>query len=259
MGMRLRFVPFLSVILFCGHVVQGQVRPPEQWKTGLILTYRCKPAQRLALREHMASAGLRRLEQLSANGILSSYRVLFSRYVDNDNWDMMIIVLFPDQAAQTRWCKVESESPAALAGVALTMVDSVITTPADLVMSNAPVGLHPGSVFLVIPYDYKVSTLEYLHYLDGYVMPQLDNWVAENNLAHYEVYIARYGASRPWSALLVLEYADEEALALRNRVIARVRERLKGNPSWKSLAEGKENIRLEKQAVVSDELRVSKK
>jgi hypothetical protein len=38
-----------------------------------------------------------------------------------------------------------------------------------------------------------------------------------------------------------------------------VRERLKENPSWKSLAEGKENIRLEKQAVVSDELRVSKK
>lgn len=257
--MRLRVVLLLSVILLCGTVTQGQLRPPEQWKTGLILTYRCQPSQRLTLREHMASAGLQRLEQFRANGILSSYRVLFSRYVDNDSWDMMLIVLFQDDAAQARWRDVESESPAALANMALTKVDSVSTTPADLVVSNAPSGLHPRPVFLVIPYDYKVSTSEYLHYLDGYVIPQLDNWVTEKNLSHYEVYIARYGASRPWSALLVLEYIDEQALASRNRVIARVRERLKENPAWKSLAEGKENIRLEKQAVVSDELRASKK
>jgi hypothetical protein len=255
----MRLVPLLSVILFCGHVIQGQVRPAEQWKTGLIMTYKCKPFERLALREQMASAGLQRLEQLTANGILSSYRVLFSRYVDNDNWDMMLIVLFRDKATQARWREVESESPAVLTGIALTKVDSVSTTPGDLVMSNAPSGVHPGSVFLVIPYDYKVSTSEYLHYLDGYVRPQLDSWVAENNLAHYEIYIARFGASRPWSALLVLEYNDEEALASRNRVIARVRERLKENPAWKSLAEGKENIRVEKQAVVGDELRLSKK
>jgi hypothetical protein len=179
--------------------------------------------------------------------------------VDNDNWDMMLIVSFKDGSALARWRKVENQNPAALGGTALTTISSVSTTPADLVRNNPLPNSESGRVFLVIPYEYKVSTSEYVRYLDGYVLPQLNGWVDEKNLAHYEVYIARYGASRPWSALLVLEYTDEEALASRNLIVAKVRERLKENPSWKSLAEGKENVRVEKQAVVSDELRFTRK
>ncbi len=37
--------------------------------------------------------------------------------------------------------------------------------------------------------------------------------------------------------------------------MAKVRDKLGGNPSWKAFAESKQNLRVEKQAVVSDELR----
>jgi|SRR5580704_11651045 hypothetical protein len=252
--MRLRLIPIFFVLVVCRQLVQCQAGAREAGSTSLVLTYTCQPAQRLALHEHMASVGRERLEQFKARGVLSSYRILFSRYVDNENWDMMLTLRFKDGAALAKWREVESQSPAGLTAPALAMVTSVSTTPVDLVRSNPPPDVGRGHVFLVIPYEYKVSTSEYVQYLDGYVLPQLDGWVAEKNLGHYEVYLARYGASRPWSALLLLEYTDDQALDDRSRIVAKVRDRLKENPSWKSLAEGKQNVRMEKQAVVSDEL-----
>ena len=88
--MRLRLIPVFLVLVVCSQVVQCQAGASEAGSTALILTYTCQPAQRLALREHMASVGHERLEQFKAQGVLTSYRILFSRYVDNENWDMML-------------------------------------------------------------------------------------------------------------------------------------------------------------------------
>ena len=252
--MRLGPIPVFLALAVFSQVAQCQVSLSQGDSPVLILTYTCHPAQRLALREHMTSVGREHLEQFKAKGILSGYRILMSRYVDNENWDMLVALWFKDGAALAKWREVESQYPAGLAAPALPVVSSVSTTPADLVRSNPRPDPNPRHVYLVIPYEYKVSTSEYVDYLDGYVLPQLDGWVAEKNLAHYEIYIARYGASRAWSALLVLEYNDDQALDDRNLIVAKVRDRLKENSSWKSLAEGKQNVRLEKQAVVSDEL-----
>jgi hypothetical protein len=254
--MRSRGLQLTLLLLCCASVAGPQSNPRvEGAPKTLILTYKCAPAQRLALRAYMSRTGLKQLEQWKNDGILKGYRVLFSRYVDNDNWDMMTFLSFLDSASLPRWSGVEKNSPAGLSLSALATVASVSTAPADLTRSNFPASVDPGSVFLVIPYDYTVSTNEYIRYLDGYVVPQLNGWHEQGVLTHYDIFMARYGTARPWSALLLLQYANEEALGARDQVVAKVRDSLKNDPSWKAFAESKQSVRVEKEATIGDELR----
>jgi hypothetical protein len=255
-----RTLYLLLVGLACWQFALGQVDPRMQGSPKvLVITYKCRPVQRIRLRNYMTSNGLAQIENFKTMGILTGYRVLFSRYVDSDNWDMMLIVSLSDGAALNGWREVEMHLPAGLSEQALETVVSVSTTPADLTRSDALPDARPHPVFLVIPYDYTVSTPEYARYLDGYVIPQLEGWHERKILSHYEIFIARYGAARPWSALLLLQYADEGALGARDRVSQSVREKLSANPSWKTFADNKDTVRAEKQAVVSDELASSEK
>ena len=241
---------------FCARPSAGQGDPREQGSPkSLILTYKCSPSQRVALRKYMSQTGLANLDDFKAHGFLSAYRLLFSRYVDNDNWDMMLIVSFRDESSLDHWRDVERQSPAGLSVETLARLTSVSTTPADLLRNSLPAVDDRRSVFLVIPYDYTVSTPEYVRYVDGYVIPQLEGWRDELVLAHYELYLVRYGASRPWSSLLLLQYVDSEALGARDRIVAKVREKLKENASWKAFADNKQSVRIEKQAIISDELK----
>jgi hypothetical protein len=54
----------------------------------------------------------------------------------------------------------------------------------------------PG-VFLVIPYEYLVPVNDYLAYLDGYTVPQMEGWVEEGVLARYSVFLSRYPRDAP--------------------------------------------------------------
>ena len=254
--MHNRGVPLAVILLLCASVTGSQTNPRlEGGPKTLILTYKCAPARRLTLRGYMSHTGLKQLDLWKNSGMLSGYRVLFSRYVDTDTWDMMTILSFPNSTSLYRWKDVERRSPAGLGPPGLAALVSVNTTPADLTRNDFPEGDNRRSVFLVIPYDYSVSTNEYIRYLDEYVVPQLNGWHREEVLAHYDIFVARYGTARPWSSLLILEYASEEALGARERVVAKVRDGLKNDSSWKAFAENKQNIRLEKEAIISDELR----
>jgi hypothetical protein len=255
--MRIRRLSFLLVVVpLIAAVAAPQSNPRlEGAPKNLVLTFKCQPDKRPALRAYMVDTGLKQLGKWKNQGILDDFRVFFSRYTDNDNWDMMLILSFPDAKSLSRWKEIEKASPAGLAAPSLALVSFVSTTPADLSRSNFPRSDNPKTVFLVIPYDYTVSTDEYLRYLDGYVTPQLDGWHEEKALQHYDIFIARYGTARPWSALLVLQYASDEALGSRERVAAKVRSRLKEDSTWEAFAESKQKVRIEKEAIVSDELR----
>jgi hypothetical protein len=54
--------------------------------------------------------------------------------------------------------------------------------------------------------------------------------------------------------LLVLEYNNDQALGMRESIVAKVRARLKEDPQWKALSDNKKRIREEKQAVIADPL-----
>ncbi|HXB69281.1 MAG TPA: hypothetical protein VNY05_13615 [Candidatus Acidoferrales bacterium] len=228
--------------------------PRETGPTTLVVTYRCPPEKRSELRNIMRQDGLQRLEGYRRNTILAGYRVLLSRYVDTNNWDMMLLLSFPDYTAVEKWKRIEHESPAGLPPSLLPIATSITTYPLDLMRRKAADDTPLEPVYLVIPYTYSVTAPAYLQYVDDYVTPQFDGWIGEGILTRYEMYMQRYTAARPWDALIVLEYKDEESFGRRETVMAKIRQRLQANPKWKAIAGNKPAIRVEKEAVIADEL-----
>jgi hypothetical protein len=87
------------------------------------------------------------------------------------------------------------------------------------------------SVFFIIPYDYVISTDEYIKYFDAYVVPQVQGWMSENALASNTMYLSCYFTG-----------------------VAKVREKLKSNAAWVAPSENKQKIRVEKQTIIAEEL-----
>jgi hypothetical protein len=234
-------------------VADWRVEEPK----GLVITYRVAPAARIGFRQALKASLLPRLEKLRASGDLLTYRVLANRYVDSGSWDAMLVLDFRGQAALARWHAVEDTAPAGLAPEALRQVTSVETAPGNILRSGdtpRKAG-EPAPVYLIIPYDYLVSTDDYLKYVDGYLMPQLDGWMGEGALSDFRLYLPRYAAGRTWSALLMLAYRGDAGLARRDVVTQKVRARLAAtSPEWKAFADTKTNIRVEKQAIVADQI-----
>ncbi len=226
--------------------------PRELGPLSLVITYHATPANRLPLLKELAQSELRQLEHWKEAGILKRYSLLTNRYADSGTWDATAILTFPNEAAFAGWKKIEQSFPAGLTPKALALTSAIETTPVDLMRDgHAPAGVE-DPVFLVIPYEYSVSEGEYLKYLDGYTIPQLEGWIGEGILSSYEIYLGRYPAGRPWSAMLVLEYKSDAGLAQREAVVAKVRARLAANPEWKAISDDKKNIRTEKELVVAD-------
>lgn len=224
----------------------------------LVITAHTTAEQRPALRKIMQTRGLQGYEQMKRDGILSSYRVLFSRYVDHEIWDLMTVLTFKDQAAAQRWKNVELETPAGLPAAALALVSKISTSPSDRIRSrssNKPASAG-DSVFVVLPYDYMVSTDAYIKYVDDYLVPQIDGWLHEGLLENYDVSIARYGSARHWASMLVLEYRNDAALGHRDAVMAKVRAHMAAtDPTWNAASKNKKSIRIGRQYMIADELR----
>lgn len=233
---------------------------PDPRATGpleLVIMVHTQPDQRIALRQAMETTGLRQYEQWKREGMLSDYLVLFNRYVDNENWDMMMMLTFADHAAAQRWKDIERSQPAGLPPAALPLARKIETAPSDLLrMGAASKPAKAGeSVYVVLPYNYFVSTNEYIKYVDDYLIPQTAGWVDAGLLSTYGVHLNRYPSARFWSSLLVLQYKDDEALGHRDALMAKVRAGLAdSNPTWKAVSQSKQNIREGRMYVIADQL-----
>jgi hypothetical protein len=227
----------------------------------LVISYRCPPAKRAAFREQMLNAGLPRFEKWKTEGFLEKYRLLFNSYVDEDTWDLLAVLTFHEYKDVDRWRKIERSMPGGLATLELSLAAPLSTNSMDLVLQEAlptPELANPAeSVFFVIPYVYSPTTTEdYTKYLNGYVIPQTKGWLKEGVLSSYEIYLNRYPASQPWQALFVLQYKDWVAFGLREKAVTKVRSDLSQNPAWKALSDNKLQIRIEKKAVISEQLTI---
>ena len=218
----------------------------------IVITYHATPANRAALRHAMEDSEAKQFRRWQDEGVLESARLLVNRHVDSVTWDALAILTFARYSDVERWNAIERTSPAGLSPKALALVSAVETTPGDMMKEGGKdSGAKPG-VFLVIPYEYLVPVGEYLSYLDGYVVPQMDGWMEEGVLSRYGVFLARYPAGRPWQSMLILEYKNDEALGARDATTAKVRTRLSGNPKWKAISDAKKNVRNEKPPMIAD-------
>jgi hypothetical protein len=250
-----RSLPVLGFAI--GSALCGQEDPKASGPATLLIQYDCPPANRPRLREVMVARGLPRLATLKSSGALENYLVLFSRYVDSSNWDMLTLLSFRDYKDAVAWKEVELQTPAGLDSSDLQVTSEVHTYPLDRVRHDnaSATGAPNAPVYLVIPYSLAVPAAAYLNYFDDYVQPQMEGWIREGVLAHYDLLLQRYTAARPWDSLLILQYRDDAALGRRESVVARVRQQLQTQPKWKALSESKQTIRIEKAAIIADELR----
>jgi hypothetical protein len=252
MKILVRIAALLAWVGLAAGVAQA-AGPLDSGPTTLTMAYHTLPGDRLALKEYMQVTGLKQFANWRDQGIIKDYRIFWSRYADSLNWDMLAVVQFASTEKVTEWKKIEARFPAGLPISVAKLCTAIHTNPADLHFKG---GEHsPNAVFLIIPYDYLVSTPEYLNYVRAYVKAQYDGWIDEKVLAAYEIYLGRFPVSRYWSALMILEYKDEEALGVREQTTAKVREKLRENAEWKKIHESKQNVRVTRQYVMADLLK----
>lgn len=221
----------------------------------LLLVYRVSPADRASLRQYMETKGLAQFAEWKRQHFFESDKVLFSRYVDTDSWDMEIFLHFKTPADVSAWIELEHTHPAGMQTEALSMMIAVSTYQLDEVAAKALSSPAQHSVYMLIPYDYTVSTDEYVQYLQDYVQPQTDGWMKEGVLQSYSLFIGRSVEARPWSAVFLFEYKDDNALGARNRVIKQVRSSLANEPKWKAISDKKHSVRVEKAPIICEELK----
>jgi hypothetical protein len=248
------------LLLCCAAALCGAQEPYTQSRadgpSALMIAYRCNPDQRTALRDSIVQSGVARFERWKKQGVLKDYHILFNSYLDSETYDMVMLLSFEKYADVARWREIEKETPGGLYPDALRLITAAVTTPIDLARAGAAKtpAAKGKSVWFLIPYDYVVSTDDYVKYLDTYVVPQADGWIGENVLAGYSIYIGRYSTGRAWSSFFVLEYRDAAAFGLREATVNKVRAKLKSNPNWLAASENKQKIRTEKQTIIAEEL-----
>nr|WP_128081263.1 hypothetical protein [Acetobacter persici] len=218
----------------------------------LIISYRTPPAGRPGLLSTLHRQLIPRLQDLHAKGKLAHYRVLFSRLVDANTWDALVILEFQNQAQAASWQAIDAQTPAGLDAKSLTGISTVESTVSDCIGSGGQLsgGLDP--IYMVIPYDYFVPTSDYINYIRSYVEPQTNCWIKAGALNAYHIYTARYAAGRSWMSLLLLAYHGDDGLEQRNAVVAATRKTLATNAEWAARAHGKEHVRTEKAAMIAD-------
>ncbi len=245
----------LAAFLAIASPAANAADPRDSGPLAIVITYHATPANRAAFRKAMEESEAAQFQRWKDEGVLQSARLLVNRYVDSVGWDAMAILTFARYPDLERWKAIERTSPAGLSPRALALTSAIETAPGDLMREagkDAPVSGKGSSVFLIIPYEYLVPVNDYLAYLDGYTVPQMDGWMEEGVLARYGIFLARYPAGRPWQSLLILEYKDDAALGARDATTAKVRNRLKDNPKWKAISDAKKNVRNEKAPLIAD-------
>jgi len=223
----------------------------------LLITYRCKPADRPAFRSYLRERGLARFEEWKKEGILDQAAVFFNWYVDNGTWDAMAMLQFRKYANVARWKAIEESMPGGLSSEGLALATPVNTASADIVWQGSRKdgkADHGDSVFLVIPYKYLVLVSEYKKYVDGYVIPQLDGWIEADVMETYKILLNRFPTGDRWGSMLLLEYKDLDAFGRRKQTKNRVRVGLRKVPTWKAFSDRKRTIRRELEPVITEML-----
>jgi len=244
------FVTFAVVaLLFVGSYAFGQESTP----TEILITYSCRPTDRPAFRNFLATQESHMLDEQKAQGLLRGYQILFNPVV-TETFDALLILHLNGPAGVQRWIELERTSPGGLSPAGLRLATPLMTYFADLQWEGqnaSPPGENP--VFYVIPYNYN-SLDQYKSYVDAYVIPQVKGWMREGVLSNYSLYLNRYNVGPPWDALFIYEYRDLKAFGEREQTIAKVRDTLRSDPKWQHWSDIKGTVRTEDENTILEEI-----
>jgi hypothetical protein len=252
---RLKEIFFAGLVsLLIASAAPPQLAAAATAQSTLVVELSAAPADRPQLRSLLAGEQAQRLDGLRRQGLLQGYKLFFNRYPDTNRWDGLEELTFSNGAAASRWAALERTSPGGLSPAVLRLVTHIVETPAEGVRRGGTRGAAADAPTLVIPYQVVVPSSQYLTYVDTYVAPQFDGWIAEGVLDSYEIQMSRFPAGRPWASLILLRYHDDAALGRRDETTALVRRRLAQNPEWKAVSDSKTAVRSEQVLGVADQL-----
>lgn len=230
-------------------VAAASALPATAASPSLVVELHSRPADRSALKQAILAVQTTALRDWRAKGLLTGYRLLFSRYPDAGQWDVLELLRFKDEAALARWRSVADEP---FAPQVMAFAQSIQTTPTKLVRAEGTSSHNPA--VLVIPYETLVPPADYVRYLDGYTIPQFRGWMKAGVIDGYDILMSSYPAGRAWSSLVTLRYRDDAALGRRDEVVEGTRDALANDRAWKAFADAKKNVRTEHVLAVADEI-----
>jgi hypothetical protein len=250
-----RWVFAAALILLCTAPGIATENPVSGGPCELLIVYRAEPAARPEFRRYLQDTFATQLQKLAREGVLKSYQVLFNPFVQPRTWDAMTLLSFNRFTDTRRWQEIERTSPGGLNAAGLKLAKPVGTYSADLEWEGAAAEAGPATehVFYVIPYAYAGAD-QYRKYVNGYVIPQVEGWLAEGALSRYRIYMNRYpvGDPEPWDSLFVYEYRNLEAFGRRDEVTAKVRGPLRADPAWKQWNDIKGSVRTESENTIAE-------
>ena len=219
----------------------------------LIIGYKAAPQNRPELREYLRTTGIAQFERWQKEGVFAHYQFFLSTTANQSLNDLTVILRFDHFADVARWTRIEAKAAGGLATAERSAVVPVESDLADVYHSGAAADRDPAkAVCMLIPYSVATDMDKYRHYVDGYVVPQMDAWIKRGVMSGYAIYVNQNGAGSAWDALLVLEYNGYEGLAQREILKAKVREDLAANATWKQWSMDKSHIRNEQRLTITE-------
>jgi hypothetical protein len=223
----------------------------QEGPRSLVIQYRTSAANRTAFRTYLAQDLATRLKAMRGRGEIEDFRIFYSWYRQPDVWDGLVILRFPNSVAVEKWNTLERSQPGGLDARGLALADPVATYSTDLSWSRNPDALRPGTVYYIIPYEYRNAD-EYGDYVKAYVLPQFDGWIGDGALNGYEIYMNRYSTGAPWDSLFIQHYRDMSAFGRRAALTEATRVKLRENAEWKAWSDRKAGIRSESENSIAE-------
>lgn len=246
----MNFLRFLLLFALAGAAASGGENP-----VSLVLTYRAAPEQRVAFRAWLAGEGATQFVRWKREGVFADCLVLFTSFAATTSPDAVVVLDFARFSDSARWMEIEKTEPGGLSPAALKLAHVESAFYADTLARASRPGDAAHSTYLLAIYDVAASADRYKSYVGGYIVPQMDGWLAAQALSSYRLFFNHAPLSVVWDAILLLEYQDVAALGRRDEVKAGVRARLaETDAAWLAWSKDKSGIRTEKALIVAQAL-----
>lgn len=242
--MKLRLLPLLVIALLSPDVARcadGATNGP----VSIVLTYKARPDARVEFRTWVETAGAARFAAWKKEGVMSDVQLLFSTFPSLANPDLVVVLDFAHFTDTARWREIERRSPGGLTPEALRLATVESGNYGEpLARALAPKRDPAKAAYLVVMYATHVSAAEYAKYVLGYTVPQMKEWMASGPLTGYTMLYNNTSFNTPWDSMLILEYADLAAFALRDEIKWAARAKLNATDKvFKSFSDSKASIR----------------
>jgi hypothetical protein len=217
----------------------------EPSRIALLITYKCPPADRPVLHEHLEGPGGTRLAEWQREKKFTDSLLLFGLDVNDELWDALLLLRFDGWPQYRAWKEVEKTFPAGLDRTALELTKGVTSTLSEVAWEGSvPAEKRPPvkPIYYVRPYYFE-DRAAYRAFFEAYNKPQFQAWLREGAINRYWAVLNQNPTGKAWGVQLIYEYPGWEAATGRDSLKAGLAPELKGNASWELLGQIKDTIR----------------